>query len=184
MLHLRATKPARHWDHRAVRNVAEPQGRSTLRLPCAITFQSVSGYPGVWVLASKVERWTTQDDTASSASCSALRHRQPDRVPVDLAGHRSSGIAAIAYARLRDHLGLEKRPIRVYDIQQQLAIVDEDVLDRFGVDTIELGRGFALDDARLGRLGPARRHAVPDARLGATRTGRRPLGHSRAVRAG
>ena len=29
---------------------------------------------------------------------------------------------------------------------QQLAIIDEDVLERFHVDTIELGRGFALDD--------------------------------------
>ncbi|MFV2070900.1 MAG: hypothetical protein ACC645_28370, partial [Pirellulales bacterium] len=77
----------------------------------------------------------------------ALNHCETDRVPVDLSGHRSSGIAAIAYARLRDHLGLEKRPIRVYDIQQQLAIVDEDVLERFGIDTIELGRAFALDDA-------------------------------------
>ncbi|UCG48066.1 MAG: hypothetical protein JSU94_21630 [Phycisphaerales bacterium] len=77
----------------------------------------------------------------------ALQHREPDRVPVDLSGHRSSGIAAIAYPRLRRYLGLEPRPIRVYDVIQQLAIVDEDVLERFGVDTIELGRGFALDDA-------------------------------------
>jgi uroporphyrinogen decarboxylase len=43
-------------------------------------------------------------------------------------------------------LGLPERPIRVYDPVQQLAIIDEDVLDRFGVDTIELGRGFALAD--------------------------------------
>jgi uroporphyrinogen decarboxylase len=76
----------------------------------------------------------------------ALEHREPDRVPVDFGGHRSSGIAAIAYARLRRALGLEERPIRVYDPVQQLAIIDEDVLDRFGVDTIELGRGFALED--------------------------------------
>lgn len=76
----------------------------------------------------------------------ALNHCETQRVPVDISGHRSSGIAAIAYARLRDHLGLEKRPIRVYDVQQQLAIVDADVLERFGIDTIELGRGFALDD--------------------------------------
>jgi uroporphyrinogen decarboxylase len=76
----------------------------------------------------------------------ALNHQQPDRVPVDLGGHRSSGIAAIAYARLRDYLSLPKRPIRVYDMVQQLAIVDDDVLDCFGVDTIELGRGFALHD--------------------------------------
>ncbi len=76
----------------------------------------------------------------------ALNHREPDRIPIDLSGHRSSGISAIAYARLRRHLGLESRPLRVYDPVQQLAIVDEDVLQRFGVDTIELGRAFALED--------------------------------------
>ena len=67
-------------------------------------------------------------------------------MPIDLSGHRSSGIAAMAYARLRDHLGLPKKPIRVYDPVQQLAIVDEDVLQRFQVDAIELGRAFALED--------------------------------------
>jgi len=76
----------------------------------------------------------------------ALNHRETDRIPVDLSGHRSSGIAAIAYARLREYLGLPRRPVRVYDPVQQLAIVDEDVLERFGVDTIELGRAFALED--------------------------------------
>ncbi len=77
----------------------------------------------------------------------ALNHEQPDRVPVDFGGHRSSGIAAIAYGKLRKALGLPERPIRVYDPVQQLAIIDDDVLDRFGVDTLELGRGFALEDA-------------------------------------
>ncbi len=76
----------------------------------------------------------------------AIGHQEPDRVPIDFGGHRSSGIAAIAYAKLRDALGLPGRPIRVYDPVQQLAIIDDDVLDRFGVDTIELGRGFALED--------------------------------------
>jgi len=76
----------------------------------------------------------------------ALNHQQPDRVPVDFGGHRSSGIAALAYRRLREALGFEPRPLRVYDPIQQLAIIDEDVLDRFEVDTIELGRGFAHED--------------------------------------
>jgi uroporphyrinogen decarboxylase len=76
----------------------------------------------------------------------AMNHKEPDRVPVDFSGHRSSGIAAILYPKLRDYLGLPKRPVRVYDPIQQLAIVDDDVLDLFGVDTIELGRGFALTD--------------------------------------
>jgi uroporphyrinogen decarboxylase len=76
----------------------------------------------------------------------ALNHKETDLVPVDLGGHRSSGIAAIAYARLRRHLGLPYRPVRVYDMVQQLAIIDQDVLDLFGVDTIEMGRGFLLED--------------------------------------
>ncbi|MGO8745577.1 MAG: uroporphyrinogen decarboxylase family protein [Thermoguttaceae bacterium] len=76
----------------------------------------------------------------------ALDHREPDRVPIDFGGHRSSGIAAMAYAKLRKALDLPHRPTRVYDPIQQLAIVDEDVLERFHVDTIEMGRGFALAD--------------------------------------
>jgi len=77
----------------------------------------------------------------------AFNHRQSDRVPVDLSGHPSSGIAAITYAKLRDYLGLPKKTLCVYDPIQQLAIVDDDVLDKFGVDTVDLGRGFALDES-------------------------------------
>jgi uroporphyrinogen decarboxylase len=73
----------------------------------------------------------------------AFEHRDSDTVPVDFSGHRSSGIAALSYARLREHLGLPRRPIRVYDPIQQLAVVDEDVLERFGIDTVEMGRGFS-----------------------------------------
>ncbi len=76
----------------------------------------------------------------------ALNHREPDRVPIDFSGHRSSGIAALLYPKLREYLGLPPRPVCVYDPVQQLAIVDDDVLERFGIDTIELGRGFALRD--------------------------------------
>ncbi len=76
----------------------------------------------------------------------ALNHEEPDRVPIDLSGHRSSGISALVYPKLRSYLGLPERPVRVYDPVQQLAIVDDDVLDHFGVDTIELGRAFALND--------------------------------------
>lgn len=77
----------------------------------------------------------------------ALRHEQTDRPAVDFGAHRSSGIAALAYGRLREALGLEPRLLRIYDPIQQLAVIDDDVLDRFGVDVIELGRGFALDDS-------------------------------------
>ncbi|SPE37601.1 Putative methyltransferase (fragment) [Candidatus Sulfopaludibacter sp. SbA6] len=84
--------------------------------------------------------------TSRERILTALNHREPDRVPVDLGAHRSSGISAIAYPRLRAALGLEPRPIRVYDPVQQLAIVDDDVLDWAGADAIELGRGFCVED--------------------------------------
>ena len=74
----------------------------------------------------------------------AVNHQEPDRVPIDLGGHRSSGIMAIAYHKLKQHLGITSGDIYVYDFVQQLAIVEPDVLDRFGIDTIEMGRGFAL----------------------------------------
>ncbi len=92
------------------------------------------------------ERKNSPADTSRRRVLDALEHREPDRVPVDLSGHRSSGISAIAYARLRKYLGLPERPVRVYDPVQQLTVVDRDVLDLFGIDTIELGRAFALDD--------------------------------------
>lgn len=84
--------------------------------------------------------------TSRERVLASLNYRETDRIPIDLGGHRSSGIAAIAYSRLRQHLGLEDKPVRVYDMVQQLAIVDEDVLDLFGVDVVEMGRGFLGND--------------------------------------
>ena len=80
----------------------------------------------------------------------AVNHREPDRAPIDLGGHRSSGIMAIAYSKLKQHLGITSGDVYVYDVIQQLAIVEPEVLDRFGVDVVELGRGFSLaaDDWR------------------------------------
>src|ERR1039457_3919532 len=84
--------------------------------------------------------------TSRERVLASLNHQQPDRVVVDLSGYRSSGISSIAYPKLRAALGLEPRSVDVYDPVQQLAIVHDDVLDRFGVDTIEIGRGFCHED--------------------------------------
>src|SRR5690606_39172157 len=77
----------------------------------------------------------------------SINHQQPDRVPIDLGGHRSSGMMAIAYSKLKKYLGITTGDIYVYDVVQQLAIIEPEVRERFGVDTIELGRGFALSPA-------------------------------------
>lgn len=76
----------------------------------------------------------------------ALNHQSSSKIPVDISGHRSSGIAALTYSKLRRFLGLPQKQTRVYDMVQQLAIVDEDVLDMFDIDTIEMGRGFLKED--------------------------------------
>jgi uroporphyrinogen decarboxylase len=69
-------------------------------------------------------------------------------VPIDLGGHRSSGIAAIAYAKLKHALGISSGDIYVYDMVQQLAIVESEVLDAVGADVVEMGRGFIQDDSQ------------------------------------
>lgn len=76
----------------------------------------------------------------------ALNHRETDAIPIDFGGHRSSGIAAIAYAKLKQALGITTGDIYVYDMVQQLAIVEEPILDLFQVDVVEMGRGFLLED--------------------------------------
>lgn len=77
----------------------------------------------------------------------AIEHREPDRVPLDLGGTPSSGISAIAYGNLKRHLGLTNGRNRVYDVVQQLAQPEDAVLDRFGVDVLDIGRTFNADDA-------------------------------------
>jgi len=80
----------------------------------------------------------------------AINHREPDQVPIDLAGYFASGMAAIAYAKLRRYLGLEDKPIRVYDPHQVLAVIDQDIIERFGVDTEQAGRAFDQDESCWG----------------------------------
>jgi len=64
----------------------------------------------------------------------ALNHEEPDRVPIDLGSTPVTGICRNAYADLLTTLGLPEREIRIVDMVQQLARVDEDVLEALEVD--------------------------------------------------
>jgi uroporphyrinogen decarboxylase len=68
----------------------------------------------------------------------ALKHREPDQVPVDLGGTESSGVTGIAYNRLKQYLGTAPGKTRVFDIIQQIALVEDTLLDRVGSDTVPL----------------------------------------------
>ena len=72
---------------------------------------------------------------------SALRHHQPDRVPVDLGATPSSGISAIAYSNLLRHIGREDLPVLVYDVVRQVVQPDAAVLELAGADVVILGAG-------------------------------------------
>jgi uroporphyrinogen decarboxylase len=64
----------------------------------------------------------------------ALNHEEPDRVPIDLGSTPVTGICRNAYSDLLSRLGLDERDILTVDVLQQLAGVDEDVLEALGVD--------------------------------------------------
>jgi uroporphyrinogen decarboxylase len=76
----------------------------------------------------------------------SIAHKEPDRIPVDLGSTPSSGISAIAYNKLKKYLGINRNPTRVYDVVQQLAQPDDDILDYFGVDVLDIGRSFNTED--------------------------------------
>ncbi len=80
--------------------------------------------------------------TSRERVLAAISHSEPDRVPIDMGATPSSGISAIAYGRLTRHLGLTGAKTRVYDVVQQLAQPGEEVLDRFRIDAVDLGRTF------------------------------------------
>ncbi len=64
----------------------------------------------------------------------SLNHREPDRVPFDLGSTVVTGISVAAYRGLVQQLGLPEREPVVVDIIQQIARVDEDVIEALGVD--------------------------------------------------
>jgi uroporphyrinogen decarboxylase len=83
----------------------------------------------------------------------ALAHREPDRVPKDLAGMRSTGISAFAYPKLVEALGLPPRRTRVEDTGQMLALPQNDVLDSLGIDVVTICDGVtsAFDEPQKWR---------------------------------
>lgn len=66
----------------------------------------------------------------------ALRHEEPDRVPIDLGGTNVSTIMTQAYLELRQELGLDGGQTRVADVLQQVVIVEKDVCQALGVDML------------------------------------------------
>lgn len=72
--------------------------------------------------------------TSKERVLSALNHREPDAVPVDFGSTAVTGIHVNAIAGLREHYGLDKRPVKVYEPYQMLGLIDEDLKMIMGID--------------------------------------------------
>ncbi len=77
----------------------------------------------------------------------SINHKQPDKVPVDLGSTPSSGISAIAYNNLKKHLGIEGGQTRIYDVVQQVVTPEQEILDMFQVDVLDVGREYNKEDS-------------------------------------
>lgn len=68
----------------------------------------------------------------------ALNFQKPDKLPVDFGGSPVTGIAASLVYRLRERLGLERKPVRVTDPFQMLGEIDEDLRRCLHSDVISI----------------------------------------------
>jgi hypothetical protein len=67
-----------------------------------------------------------------------LSFQEPDRVPLDLGGTSVSGISAHALDRLRKHLGLPQKRVKVYEMFQILGEVEMDLVEMLDVDVLPI----------------------------------------------
>lgn len=64
----------------------------------------------------------------------ALNHQQPDAVPIDFGGTFITGMHCSCVTALRDHFGLERRPVKIHEPYQMLGLIEDDLKDAMGID--------------------------------------------------
>ncbi|HLN55478.1 MAG TPA: uroporphyrinogen decarboxylase family protein [Bacteroidales bacterium] len=63
-----------------------------------------------------------------------INHRQPDRVVVDFGSTSVTGIHVLIVEKLRQHFGLEKKPVKVVEPYQMLGEIDDDLVHAMNID--------------------------------------------------
>lgn len=93
----------------------------------------------------------------------ALNHREPDRVPLDLGGSGVTGISVISVYLLRQALRLDPpgTPVKVIEPYQMLGEVAPDLMDALGVDVVGLGGPRTMFGFRNENWKEWRFHDVP-----------------------
>lgn len=90
--------------------------------------------------------------TAKERIQKALNHETPDIVPVDFGSTSVTGIHCKVVEALREHYGLEKRPVRIIEPFQMLGEIESDLQEIIGTDCLPVfGKNnmFGIDETRL-----------------------------------
>jgi len=67
-----------------------------------------------------------------------INHKQPDKVVVDFGSTGVTGIHVLIVEKLREHFGLEKKPVKVIEPYQMLGEIDSELIKAMGIDVIGL----------------------------------------------
>lgn len=83
----------------------------------------------------------------------ALNH-EPGPLPVDFGSNLVTGMHVKIVGQLRDHYGLEKRPVKICDPYQMLGRIEKDLREALAIDTVPIDPpstifGFPLKNFKL-----------------------------------
>lgn len=85
--------------------------------------------------------------TSRERVMASINHREPDKLAMDLGSNVSAGISGMAYANLKNYLGMKEGHVRIYDVVQQVAQPEIEILDLIGADVLDVGRVFNEKDS-------------------------------------
>lgn len=85
--------------------------------------------------------------TSRERVMASINHQEPEKLAMDLGSNVSAGISGMAYNSLKDYLGIKDGHTRIYDVVQQVAQPEEEVLDIVGADVLDVGRVFNEKDS-------------------------------------
>lgn len=85
--------------------------------------------------------------TSRERVLAAINHKEPDCLAMDLGSNVSTGISGMAYGNLKKYLGITGGHTRIYDVVQQVAQPELEVLDLIGADVLDVGRVYNTQDS-------------------------------------
>lgn len=78
--------------------------------------------------------------TSRERIIAAVNHQPVDKLPIDFGGMRSTGISITAYDQLKKYLNITGGIPKLYDVYQQLAEPETELVDRLGGDVLQVHR--------------------------------------------